>query len=364
MIKMLFKHQALLALLLVSELSAQSNGPDSTTVIAGLNYHYGFIIAHSKDVVDISGSNPWGFTAEISRIRHTRKAWNTCNCISQNGISLSYFNLNNPAILGKSANLILFSEPHLVFGPVTVTLRAGAGLSYLTSVYDPIDNPQNLFFSRPVSGILLAQFSSKIRLSEHWKLRVGGLYNHISNGGTRQPNKGMNFPIVTAGLEFASNPLPFQKKSKTGPPDRSIHYYAGAFANTGAVDESGGDTQQRKPILGLQLGIYKPIANLHAFGSALEVVHDGTLKARALLDHDDYDHRIVSLLLRHHLLFGNFDFSQALGIYLFNQIPGRQDVFQRYALEHRLGQHLKIGFSLKAHLHVAEQMDVRITAIF
>ncbi|MCS6973092.1 MAG: acyloxyacyl hydrolase, partial [Cyclobacteriaceae bacterium] len=122
---------------------------DSTSVFVGSQLHYGFIIAHSRSLTEISRTNPFGFTLELSRIRHTQKAWNACNCLSQNGIAFSYFNFNNPAVLGESFNLFLFAEPQLVFGKINLSVRGGAGFSYLSRIYHPIDNPENLFFSRP-----------------------------------------------------------------------------------------------------------------------------------------------------------------------------------------------------------------------
>ncbi len=360
MVKVSFR----IAMLLFSVKSiAQHTVKDSTTTFVGAQLHYGYIIPHAKDLTDIAGSNPYGFTAEVSRIRHTLKAWNNCNCISQTGLSLSYFNFNNPQELGNSATLMVFTEPRLTFHKFNLSVRAGMGLSYLSRVYHPEKNPNNLFFSRPFSGILQAQFNVRHGLSNSWSLRTGVSYNHISNGGSRQPNKGMNFPVLNLGIEHSINPLPFQPKRKQSLPDRSMQYYAGIFSNTRAIDE-GGSTSKRKAVVGLQAGLFKPLGYMHGAGAAVEVSHDGALKERARLGAADYDHRIVSVLLRHHFLFGRFDLSQAMGVYVHHETPHPHAVFQRYALEYKLFRHIKAGFSMKAHLHVAEQMDIRVLAIF
>jgi hypothetical protein len=342
---------------------AQRSSKDSTTVLMGSQLHYGFIIPHSADLTDIAGSNPFGITAEVSRIRHTQKAWSMCNCISQSGVGISYYNFNNPEELGSGINLILFTEPQLTIHKLNLSVRAAAGLSYLSKVYHPESNPNNLFFSKHFSGLLQVQFNSRLWLSDYWSLRTGVSYNHISNGGARQPNKGMNFPMVNLGVEHAINPLPFRPRKKLSLPDRSVQYYAGVFFNTRAVDE-GGSTHNRKAVVGIQSGFFKPVGYMHGAGVAIEFSRDGVLKERARLSQENYDHRIVSLLLRHHFLFGRFDLSQALGIYLHHDTPRKQNVFQRYALEYALGKRLKAGFSLKAHLHVAEQMDVRVMTVF
>jgi hypothetical protein len=117
-------------------------------------------------------------------------------------------------------------------------------------------------------------------------------------------------------------------------------------------------------VLGLHGGFFKPIAHMHALGLALEVSHDGSLKELAVQNSQSYDNRVAAALIRHHFIFGRLDFSQALGFYLFKDYPTANEVFQRYMIHYRAFKKLHVGFSLKAHLHVAEQMDMRVGIVF
>jgi hypothetical protein len=340
-----------------------SNG-DSTSVIIGSSAHYGVILPHSSTIADLTESGIWGWQADIARIRYTQASWNTCNCYSQNGISFSYFNFNNPKELGKGLSLAVYAEPQLTYGRLNLSLRAGMGVSYLSRVYHPDTNPRNLFFSSPLSGLLLAQLSGRYQVNQLWLLRLSTSYNHISNGGRRQPNKGMNFPTLSLGLEYAPRYRGMTRKARNQAEDKSIHYYAGFSYNSRAVDESDINSKVRKTVIGLQGGFYKPIARMHAFGLAVEALHDGALKELARQKEAAYDHRVISGLVRHHFLFGHFDFSQALGIYLHKDYPNPHTIFQRYAIHYRILKKLQAGFSLKAHLYTAEQMDVRLGVLF
>ena len=350
-----------LLLVSVPEIFAQTRlSNDSTIVLSGVQLHTGRILPHSESIRDLTQDVLWGAQAEISRIRLTQKSWNTCNCYSQNGISVSYFNFNNPDELGAAFNVAVFAEPQLVHGKINLGLRAGAGVSYLSRVYHPIDNPRNLFFSSPWSGLLLLQLSGRYRLNPAWILRFGGAYYHISNGGQRQPNKGMNFPALSLGVEYTSSDKPLIRKLRSIRADKVVHYYAGISYNTRSVDESDFSSRAREAVIGIHGGVYKPVARMHAFGVGVEFFHDNALKLRARQQGDAFDHRVLSGLVAHHLLFGRFDFSQALGFYLHKEYRTPAEVFQRYALRYRLLEKLQIGLSLKAHLHTAEQIDLRI----
>ena len=337
---------------------------DSTSVYVGLQGHFGSILPHTSAISQLTDTWLWGFQAEVSRIRSTRASWNTCNCYSQNGIAISYFNFNNPEVLGGAVNIAVFAEPQLTLSRMNLSLRAGAGVSYVTRVFDPDDNPENLFFSTPWSGLLLAQLNGRYRLTRAWLLRFGVSYHHISNGGKRQPNKGMNFPTLDLGVDYSVKYATLPRREKLRLTDRSVRYYAGVFYNTRAIDESDFQETDRKGVVGLQGGFYAPLVRMHAVGIGIEASYDGAVKERARDQAESFDHHVVSLVLRHHLRFGKFDFSQGLGIYLHKEYPTPAGVFQRYALHYAIWQKFQLGFSLKAHLHTAEQMDIRLGYLF
>ena len=347
----------------VEEAFGQGRLPgDSTIWYVGSQAHYGFIIPH-RDAIRplLNDTNPWGLSVEISRLTYTQSAWNACNCYSQNGLSLTYFNFDNPQVLGSSVNLIAYAEPHLTLRNLNILLRAGLGLSYLTKVYHWESNPGNILFSSPLSGMLLLQLTTRVWLNKNLGVRVSGAYHHISNGGMQQPNLGMNFPTVSIGAEYSIGRIALVSRKKHYVSENALQYYTGLFFTTGKVSTMD---DLRKPILGLSGGFYKPFARMHGIGVGVELVNDWSLKERNKQSAEHIDHYIISGLLRHHFLFGKFDFSQAIGFYLYKKYPTPNSIFQRYALAYRITKHIEFGFSLKAHLAVAEQMDVRVNYLF
>ncbi len=347
----------------VGEAFGQKGLPgDSTILYLGGQAHYGFIIAHRSAIRPlIKDTNPWGLSVEMSRLRYTQSAWNACNCYSQNGLSLMYFNFDNPEVLGSSVNLVAFAEPNLAFKTFNVSLRAGLGLSYLTKVYHWESNPENVFFSNPLSGILLLQLTGRVWLSESLGIRLSAAYHHISNGGSQQPNLGMNFPTVGIGAEYSIGRVRLVPRGKRHSSTNNLQYNAGLFFTTRKVSN---DDDERKAVLGFSSGFFRPFARMHGIGADIEMSIDWSLKERNKQSAEYIDHYIVSGLVRHHFLFGRFDFSQAIGFYLYKKYPTPNSIFQRYILEYRITKNLQLGFSLKAHLAVAEQMDVRASYLF
>lgn len=346
-----------LAFLFATTVSAQ----DSTSVFVALSSSSGFIIPHRPPLQRFAEVNPWGLQAEVSRLRTTSKAWSACQCYSQNGLVFSYFNFVSPEI-GYSVSLAAFVEPKLIARKrYQLGLRAGAGTTYLSAIFNEQTNPDNLFFSTSLAGLLFVQLNNQVRIVENWKLRVSAAYYHISNGGFRQPNLGMNFPTISLGLEHTLKDVVVPIRAKDKRFDNTVGVYTSVFYNSRDTEDG---SQNRFPAIGLQIGFMKPIARMNALGLALEGSYDRSLLERSRTNATITDPRILSLLAKHHLLFGNFDLSQALGTYLFERYRPEAQVFQRYGLDYRITPTLRLGFSLKTHGFVAEQMDVRVSAWF
>ena len=187
---------------------AQQEKENIRTYVIGINGQYGIIIPHSDELKSISESNPWGISADFSKLLYSDKAWSNCNCYSKIGLSAAYYNYSNPKNLGNSYNLILFAEPFLSYQKrLHTTLRAGMGITYLDKVYDEITNPENLFYSSPISFILILHLKLNYAIGPSHKVYFSGNYNHISNRAVEKPNKVMNLPTLGLGLEYTLNPM-------------------------------------------------------------------------------------------------------------------------------------------------------------
>ncbi len=343
----------------LADTTAKRNRPFPFSL--GLRSHYGFIIPHSSTIREASRSEPWGLELDAAVLLTGDRAWDYCFCYPRMGLSLSYFNYANPRVLGNGYTLLYYVEPFLSYRRrVNFSFRTGGGLAYLDTPYHPVTNPANLFYSAPLSFLLQINLALNYRLSPHLNLRAAGYYSHVSNGGMREPNKGINFPTASLGLDYTFRPpvLTERSRNRVGQGEARKNYFEGALAFTAKPANTG--ERQRHPIAGL-LGTY------HRTVSRRSVLHGGaawesdwTLKEKAeRLNQRTGFHR-ASLLLGHDLLIGRFEFSQSLGAYLYSPYRPKDPVYQRYSLKFRLNRRLFTAVTLKAHRQVADYLDGRI----
>lgn len=344
---------------------AQSTDSLSHIYYVGVKAHAGFILPHSTEIINVSGSRPFGFQLDVGRLNRSVKAWNKCNCYSQVGLSFIYFNYQNPNVLGSSYNLVAYMEPLLTFKPrLNARFRAGAGLTYLTDIYNSDTNPTNLFFSSSLSGFLMVGFSAHYKLSDHFNTNLGLHYNHISNGGLQQPNKGMNFPTVNLGLEYTINPVDVRPQPFKADVDKRPHPYAGAFGNLRSLPSSDAGPTVNLWQLGVYGGVLRKFTTTNAWLLGAEFSHDASVEERGKRNGEEVSPWMFALLAGHQFCFGRFGFSQQLGHYTYRDYDFRTDFFQRYSLTYLVASRVSVGISLKAHGKEAEQMDVRAAVMF
>ena len=342
-----------------------SNNNDSTRspIYIGGKFHYGFIIPHYEELKEISQENVWGFQLDISKLLISPKAWSNCNCYSRIGLSFDYFDYRNPDVLGHSYNLILFIEPYLNFkSRFRLSIRGGIGLMYLDQVYDELTNPENLYYSSTISGILLLNFSSNYLIRENFQINIGLNYNHISNGGLKMPNKGMNFPTLSLGMDYIIHPVNLKSQIKhPGLKSKKFNGYSRLFWSIRTVDADENFPEEKKIMIGLEAGIVKGFTNINGLLLGTEVVYDGSYQELSNRMQEDYSPFVLSLHAGHAFVVGRFSFTQQMAYYAYSPFPSTtKSFFQRYGMYYNIGKFFSLGFSLKAHGHVAEHMDVRI----
>jgi hypothetical protein len=319
-----------------------------------LEGQYGFIIPHSPELKPLSESNPYGFNLHYQVLKTDKTNWDACACFHFLGVQLSHYNFANPAVLGSATSISGTFEPILwQNNRLRISLLTGVGVSYLTEYFDAIENPDNIFFSSPISFLGFVSPKLEYRFSDAWSAHLSFAYNHISNGGQRQPNKGMNFPLLGLGINsYLQNPeLPSHEKA---PISKNWVGYIDAGFTTSEVTGSSA----RKPVFGLAVGAYRSVSRINALGGGLDIVGDYAVS-------NESPALMPAVFVANHFLFGKFDFSQRMALYLHKPDNYQEAAFyQRYLLMYHAVRKVSLGVSMKAHGHVAEHMDLRIAYRF
>jgi hypothetical protein len=326
----------------------------------GLSAHTGFIFAHSQDVQNTDGSYPFGIQLDWNFHKRNQQSWDACYCYPRTGFVFQYFNYDNN-ILGSSIHAGGFIEPYFNYrNRFTFSLKAIAGMAYLTNPYHPSKNPSNMSYSLAVSGFISLGVGSHVRLSDRFSLHAYATYNHISNGGIKEPNKGINWPTASLGFDYALEPVVFPVREKTryktykGKPPRTD---VAVFLSSKTVQAGEKD---RWLIGGIAGQISKQVSIFNALSLGSEIWFDNALQEKLnRAGQSQISSWRAGVLAGNEFLMGRFVFSQQMGFYVYKPAPYFNALYQRYGLIYRFNNHIAMGVNLLAHGHVANFLDFR-----
>jgi hypothetical protein len=109
------------------------------------------------------------------------------------GLGIYGANLNNELELGTPTSLYgFFVWPLSRSGRWTFNFELAFGLTNDWKPYDPISNPKNVAIGLGRSVHIDVGANAEYRLADRWSLIGGFTGTHFSNGGTQNPNKGLN----------------------------------------------------------------------------------------------------------------------------------------------------------------------------
>lgn len=335
--------------------------------IVGSRFHYGTILPHSDAIRSLANTNPWAVELNINWLNISDKSVKQCDCYSRTGIGITYFNFANPEKLGSSINGTVYFEPLLSYKrKLYLTLRAGTGVAYVTKVYDEINNPENKFFSSHIGFILLLDLNLRYRLSNNMDIIAFGSFNHISNGGIKQPNLGMNYPTVGIGIDYNFNPATLGAIPKTKIKDEEkITRWKFEFMESLKVQNKTTEFDEKACfIYGFSVYANRRISKYSALNAGLEWVSDGYIKEGLKRAGIEMDHRKAAFLFGYDLIFGKFDFTIQLGVYFYNPHKTMDEVYQKYMLQYKFSKMVYAGVYMKVHRHVAEIIGLNIGLAF
>jgi hypothetical protein len=333
----------------------------------GIQVHYGFILPHSTAIETVSHTKPFGFEISRNKLNTSFKSWKVFNAFWISGVQVRYFNFQDPKVLGGEFDVTLFAEPILSYGEkYLLSVRGGAGLSYHTKIYDPVDNPSNQFFCTRISFPLYLNVRYKYRISDNIYLSLSGCYNHISNGGFKQPNYGMNFPTLALGLEYFDRPIPVlkntfssdQKVTKPG-----IFLILQALSGYKVIDKTDIYPEKATFAYGFHARAAKQIKTYYSLNVGAEIIFDGYIKETVRRENSNVDFKRFALTAGQDFILGKVIFTQYLGFYIYSPYKAKNTVYQKYELAYIIHKNIMAGVYLKAHTSDAELMGFSLNCL-
>ncbi|MCF8430143.1 MAG: acyloxyacyl hydrolase [Bacteroidia bacterium] len=322
------------------------------------SFHYANIYEINKAVQDLKESNPICIELLFTKQLRDEKSWQENNCYFNSGIGLNYINYDN-ALLGESLALFYVFEPQFKLGKqLKLLVSANLGLIYLSKPYDKDKNANNLSYSSPISAYMALGTGIAFPLNKNLQMSLLAQYIHISNGGTHEPNKGINMSTINMRLSY--NPIDNGLEKYQRIIKKIVFKDRLDFGLYVSNQNMGVNEPERYFIFGAMANFSKQIAKRSALTVGLEIINDQVTKARLQRDKIDKSDLRLGLLIGHEFLFGHFIVNQQLGYYLINETNYFNILYQRAGVSLCISSNFSIGFSVLTHTTIPNFTDLRL----
>jgi hypothetical protein len=312
-----------------------------------------------KSANDLNVTYPYGIELQYTKQLRDEKSWQQNSCYFNSGMGVNYFNYNN-ALLGESMALFYVFEPQIKLGKKLKLIgSANLGLTFLSNPYNKDKNTTNSYYSLPVSAYLAFGTGLEYPLNKKFQLSMLAKFIHVSNGGTQEPNKGINMAALNVRLSY--NPIDNHLEKFVRKPQKLVlkkRIDVGLYASNKNI---AANDLTRYFIFGAMANYSKQVSSINALTGGIEIIADQVTEARLQRDQLNKNSMRIGLLVGHEFLFGKFSVNQQLGCYLFNDTKYFNNLYQRIGVSYYTNAHLSIGFSVLAHTTAPNFTDLRLT---
>jgi len=367
---------------------------------------YGKILAHDQHVKELISNPVTGAELSLEFQTMGEKSWHQFTGFPSVGVGAVWLNLGNPQKLGNAFALYPYINfPLIRTNLFNLSLKAGAGASYLTKTYYNTnkDSQGNTLTSLTgtngaIGSALNVYFagggSLEVPITKGFSLMAEYTWNHMSNGSAVAPNSGLNLLNGFVGVKYFPNYENYQSPTAHYVPKipRKFSYeviVSGGFRQLYYKDN------KTFPIASVSFGVYRPLSNFYRMGLGVDAFYDGAYNGktsfeRTYITTDEFKNKIrTGISWQHEILLGRFIAGFDLGLYLYDPLKNfspyndakvgalhkpliyKYDInkedgwfYSRAALKYALNEHYFLSLGLKTHLQKAEFIEWGLGYVF
>ncbi len=324
--------------------------------------NYGFVMAHRPSVVHLQRTHVYGFEAELFKTTNGELDWEQAYNKPLIGIGFQYWNLGDNAELGNAYGVfpqILFPinhSPHLLLSG-----RLACGVGYIEKPFDRLENHKNVAIGTHINCLISFGLYAHAFVNKRTQIVTGLEFTHMSNGGFKVPNLGVNIPTLNIGISqfLGEKQALYPKRTLAKPRSTVINILI-----AGGIKEIVPPGGKKHGALSLTATYSKSLSLKSSIGAGVDVLYDHSIGTRLRGDsvsvpnftysmrsgiHVSYEFKVQKLSM----LFEN-------GFYLYNRYVGDGSIYTRLCLRYHFTDRYFAVINLKSHFAKADYWEYGI----
>lgn len=349
-----------IAWLLFPVLLKSQNSPKQDFLLSPQG-HSGFIISHRNNMGNLIKGHIYG--AELNYVFRTNgcKTWQQIHKYPEIGVCALHMYLANPEQLGNMEALYPYTNIRLnnPNRKVSLNIRLGAGLAYLTKAFDRMDNYKNAAIGSNLNGFVNLRLNTTLMLSKAWRLDAGVGLTHASNGAVRTPNLGLNLATVNVGLGYVfGNKTCTYIKDTIAPTLKTWQPSVIAVMGIKELENPGGP---KYLAYGLQGNVYRTLNYKNKLGGGIEMTYNNATK-QVWANDSVYNTKFSDIVQAGIKISYSFNMNKLsvpvdFGAYVFKKQAYNGPFFHRIGLRYLITKHIIASVTLLTHWAKADYFE-------
>ncbi len=348
----------LLLVLSVIVFSSRIYSQDTLTtqpVFYSLSAYYGFFHVHTNKLSTYGGVNPVGIEFEISQLLLSNKIKSSFWFVPKWGIGLNYVDFQHED-LGYSIHAVAYFEPFIKINRKwRFSAKFGTGVAFVSNPYHVETNPYNKTYSTKLVFPLVGGASAYYCINNHWSIKSTVSFRHISNGGIKQPNLGLNYPALSMAAEYTMHKYEIKDLEMVD----VFKYRKRKELLVGYTLKSDTISEEYRQVVVFTYNRSVRGGRINAFTLAAIIEYQQMINSD-----DELDQWSVAPLIGNEFVLQKVRFGQQLGFYVVRGMKAPNLLLQQYYLRYLMGTHLTTGINLKVHGRVADYLTLQLGYVF
>jgi hypothetical protein len=292
------------------------------------------------------------------------QGWEVSHNYPQWGIGFISGNTGSRQYAGNMYALFGYINTPLVKSKnYTGSLRIGGGPGIIEKPYNIYTNPKNTLIGSKLNAFINLALQNEIKINSRISFNAGLAFTHLSNGGSKLPNLGLNTPCLTAGLRYAfDNPDITVRPKEKNYLSKQV-YKISLSTGIKQIEWVGGPYNI---IAVLQPEIQKRFSANNAYGGGLVLFINpeaGGNKKQIISNSPETPVLQSGIFGLYEHFFGRISIPLQFGIYVHNK-RNNSLLYQQFGLRVNINKRLNSELHLKTHLGKADLIHAGIGYTF
>lgn len=279
------------------------------------------------------------------------------------GASVFFSTMGNAEVFGNQVSFYPYYRLHLLnrdkWG---LYYQMGVGATWATRKFHLTENFSNLAIATHLNIHYHADVLLKVNLSPRLTMNGGISFNHISNANLSEPNVGLNFANLTAGITYNfGRPVPlhsFDSLPAFQPITQYLVLVAGGLKHTRTFESF------KYPAFAVSFDVRRRAFYKFAFGIGIDFFYDSSTEPQMIRQNREFKPQYAytsGIHLSQEFIYDRFSLILHEGVYLglTNQLNG-YTFYNRAIARWHFTNHLFANISMKSHLYILDFPEIGV----